>query len=77
MEREPAQFSWSDGNNYVFLHSKTFEEIVLKKEDIPEVDYLLEGLEVKILKFGDQTISCQIPTHGEYVVEGFITEKET
>lgn len=36
LEREPFQYSWTDGENYTFLHTETFEEMQVAYEDVDD-----------------------------------------
>ena len=69
LERERVQFSWEDSDCFVFLHSDTFEEIKVAKDIVDEREWLVEGLDVKLLKFRDKVIGAQLPEICEYVVE--------
>jgi elongation factor P len=69
LEREVYQYSWNDGNIYVFLNTVTFEEVQLLKSDVDKCEYLIEGQEVKLLKFRDRVIGVELPNTSEYVVK--------
>jgi elongation factor P len=69
LEREVCQYSWSDGSMFSFLHSTTFEEIQLSKEDIgTDCEFLVEGQEVKVAKFREKIIGVELPKTYEYEV---------
>jgi translation elongation factor P/translation initiation factor 5A len=71
LEKDFAKFSWNDGDTFTFFDSTTFEELQISKEDIPDADLLYEGLEVKVVKFGNVIVSVMLPTHCTYDVVGF------
>jgi elongation factor P len=56
LTHEPYQYSWTDGSNYTFMHVKSFEEIQLTKEDIDDVEFLVEGQEVDVLFYSSNKI---------------------
>lgn len=61
--RVPVQFSYQDGDNYVFMHTETYEQYTLSTEDIEEqVDYLSEGLEgIVMLLMDDAALGIELP----------------
>lgn len=68
MEKETFHYTWSDGERFSFMNSTTFEEVQLNKEDISDWEFLVEGQEVKILKFHDQLIGVDLPKTYDYEV---------
>ena len=62
------QYSWNDGNIYSFLHSQTFEEVQLGKDDIPEREFLIEGQSVKLSKYNDKVLGIILPKTQIYEV---------
>jgi elongation factor P len=76
LEKEKYQYSWNDGENYSFLHSTTFEEILVRKEDIDHAEFLLEGQEVKLQKFKGKVIGADIGRSQVYEVVS-INEQKT
>ena len=61
--RVPVQFSYQDGDNYVFMHIETYEQYTLSSEDIEEQSpYLTEGLEgIVLLLMDDNALGIQLP----------------
>ena len=45
VEKSAQQFSYMDGEDYVFMNMETFEETKLPASDVP-ADYIVEGSEV-------------------------------
>ena len=56
LEKEMAQYSWLDGNSYVFMNNETFEEVRVPIDDVDNKAFLVEGQIVKLLKFRDNVI---------------------
>ncbi len=49
-EKRPVQYSYADGDNYVFLDSEDFSQVELHKDFIDEdVNYIVDGLECTAL----------------------------
>eukprot|EP01039_Chlorochromonas_danica_P009446 gene9446-10436_t len=61
LEKEVCQYTWTDGNLFCFLNSKTFEEVQVAKDVVDNAQFLIEGQEVKLLKFRDQFIGVELP----------------
>lgn len=76
MEKEPAHFSWADSNSCMFMNTETFEEVRVPKEDIDNMEFLFEGLEVKLVKFRDSVIGVELPNVVVYDVVSVDDTKE-
>ena len=64
IERRLHQFTYQDEAGYHFMDSKTYEEVVLAKEQVPEADFLKEGQEqIEILFHAEKgtVLSCVLP----------------
>jgi elongation factor P len=62
LEWESVQYSWEDANEFVFMHTTTFEEIRLSKSEVVKSKFMKEGLVVKMQKFQGRVIGVQLPT---------------
>lgn len=49
------------------MNANTFEEIAVMKDDI-DTKYLLEGMEVKMVMFGDKIIGVDLPVSYNFTV---------
>lgn len=49
-EKKKAQFSWSDGDELVFMDSETFEEIRISKKTVDDAGSFKEGETYRLLK---------------------------
>jgi len=73
-----VQYLYSDGNLYHFMDTETYEQPVLNRSVLGEaVDFLKEGLEVKLTFFGAEPLDIELPTavdlkvvEAEYAVKG-------
>ncbi len=63
-QKRGVQFSYIDGNRYVFMDSDDFSEIVLHEEDIPEeVPYLTDEMEgIHALFCDGRCVAIELPT---------------
>lgn len=68
LEKEEVQYSWSDGETFHFMNTKTYEQVSLSKEDVTDHEFLTEGIEVKVQKFRDQVIGVEMPKVAEFQV---------
>ena len=77
MEKQQATFSWSDGNNLIFMDTESFEEISVDKQIIDNAKFMIEGSEVKLMKFKGEVIGVDLPTICEFEVESVDMVKST
>lgn len=69
LEGKNAQFMYADGQGYHFMDFESYEEVVLPEELIGEAkDFLVDGLEVELLKYGDKVVGVNIPSFVELEV---------
>lgn len=62
--RAKVQFSYIDGDNYIFMNQEDYSQYSLSREDLDEqVGYLTEGLEgIVALLIDDELIGIELPT---------------
>lgn len=46
LERRQVSYSWCDDNNYIFMDSETYEEVIIPMAEVEQGQYLIPGLEV-------------------------------
>ena len=70
VETHRHQFLYSDDMGFHFMHEKTYEQITLEKEMVPNPDLLKDGENVDILIHSELEIplTCQLPRAVELVV---------
>ena len=63
-ERRELQYSYADGDRYVFMDLEDYSEIVLPAEDISEeLNFLVEGMEgIQGLISESRTLGIELPT---------------
>jgi elongation factor P len=78
LEYHQVQYLYHDGDLYHFMDVETYEQPVLNGSMIGDaVNYLTEGLEVKLTLYGNEPIDVELPTsvdmeviEAEYAVKG-------
>lgn len=62
--RAKAQFSYVDGDNYVFMNSEDYTQYTLSSEDLEDqIGYLTEGLQgIVALLIDDEVIAIELPS---------------
>ncbi len=64
-----ADYSYSDGENYYFMNSQTYEMIAIPKERIKEESrFLKEGMQVVVFIYEGQPTGIELPKHVELKV---------
>ena len=63
VERRPYQYLFKDDMGYNFMHTETFEQIILQKIMINGVDLMKEGQTVEVMYHADEemALSCDLP----------------
>ncbi len=63
IERRPYQFSYSDDLGYHFLHTETWEEIIVPGESIEGVQFLKDGdiCEAMVQAATEEILTCEMP----------------
>jgi len=78
LDHHIVQFLYSDGNLFHFMDTETFEQPVLNRSVLGDaVDYLKDGLEVKLTFFKSEPLDIELPTavdlkvvEAEFAVKG-------
>lgn len=65
VERRPYQYLYKDDMGYIFMHTKTFEQVTIQEEIISASKFLKEGQEVEILYHADTEtpLTCDLPAY--------------
>ena len=62
LEKNVMQFTYKDGDKYVFMDMTTFEESLLTKAQIGEQSkYLKEGMDAMVVQWGDRILEVELP----------------
>ncbi|NES75272.1 MULTISPECIES: elongation factor P [unclassified Okeania] len=62
LDKRVMQHTYKDADQFVFMDMETYEEANLSSDQIGErVKYLSEGMEVNVIKWGEQVIEVELP----------------
>jgi elongation factor P len=62
VERQPAQYLYTDGNLYTFMNTETYDQIAINKDRLGDVAlYLKENDDCQLLTYGEEAISVELP----------------
>ena len=62
LEERSMQFLYSQGEEYNFMDTKTYDQIVIMKDQIDDqVNFLIDNMEVEVLMFNDNPIGVTLP----------------
>jgi elongation factor P len=70
MTRRPSNFSYMDGDNYVFLDNEDYTPYTLSPSHAPDLkDYLIDGLDgFFVMVVDDQPVALQLPQFVELTI---------
>lgn len=70
VDKIKAIYSYTDKNNLVFMDGETFEQIEIDGERLKwEKNFIIDGSEVNILKFGDEVLNVSLPDQVSLKIE--------
>lgn len=62
LDRSTVTYQYLEGEQYHFMDSSTFEDIVLTEKQLGEAkNYLIDNLELDIVRYNDEPISVDLP----------------
>jgi elongation factor P len=62
IERQPAQYLYTDGNILYFMNKETYDQIPMNRDRVGEAaSYLKENDDCQVLTYGDEAISVELP----------------
>ncbi|NJP08134.1 MAG: elongation factor P [Leptolyngbyaceae cyanobacterium RU_5_1] len=62
LEKSTMQHTYKDGDSFVFMDMATYEETQLSASQIGDrVKYLKEGMEVNVVRWGEQIMEVELP----------------
>jgi elongation factor P len=63
IEKKNMQFLYSDGDQYHFMDTNTYDQVALPASALGDaLNYLKEGAEITVLSYEDQPIGVELPT---------------
>jgi len=66
VERRPYQYLYADGDNFMFMHEETYEQIGLPQSLIENNDLMKEGQHVEMMfvtEPEEKCLTCELPTY--------------
>ncbi|MBI2008592.1 elongation factor P [Candidatus Amesbacteria bacterium] len=64
--RKPMQFLYKDGETYVFMDPKTYEQVIIG--EVEEGKYLKDGVTVNVLFWDETALAVELPPKMEFEV---------
>lgn len=64
--KQPMQFTYMDGDDYMFMNMETFEE--LRVPPVAVNKFVKEGMECGIVQWNGKVIGCEVPNPYTYTV---------
>jgi elongation factor P len=62
LDRSRVTYQYQDGDQYHFMDTSNYEDIVLTGEQLGDAkDYLIDNLELDIVRYNDEPISVDLP----------------
>ncbi|MEI6156606.1 MAG: elongation factor P [bacterium] len=62
MERRTAQFLFSEGDDYTFMDTETYDQFVITAEQLGEAkDYIKDGLQLDRVSYEGETLGVELP----------------
>jgi elongation factor P len=69
LDRREMQYLYSDGDDYTFMDTETFDQLPITKAQIgDQINYLKENMNAQVLFHGDKIIGVDLPSHVELMI---------
>ena len=69
MERRTAQFLFSEGDDYTFMDTETYDQFVITAEQLGDAkDYIKDGLQLDRLSYEGETLGVELPINLDLTV---------
>jgi elongation factor P len=69
MERRTAQFLFSEGDDYTFMDTETYDQFVITATQLGEAkDYIKDGLQLDRISYEGETIGVELPINLDLTV---------
>ena len=71
MERRTAQFLFSEGDDYTFMDTETYDQFVITAEQLGDAkDYIKDGLQLDRVSYEGETLGVELPINLDLKVTG-------
>ena len=62
LDRSTVTYQYQDGDQYHFMDTSTYDDVVLTSAQLGDAkDYLIDNLELDIVRYNDEPISVELP----------------
>jgi len=69
MERRTAQFLFSEGDDYTFMDTETYDQFVITAEQLGDAkDYIKDGLQLDRVSYEGETLGVELPINLDLIV---------
>ena len=69
MERRTAQFLFSEGDDYTFMDTETYDQFVITAEQLGEAkNYIKDGLQLDRISYEGETLGVELPINLDLTV---------
>ena len=69
MERRTAQFLFSEGDDYTFMDTETYDQFVITTEQLGDAkDYIKDGLQLDRVSYEGETLGVELPINLDLTV---------
>ena len=69
IDRQPMQYLYAAGENYVFMNNETYEQVELSTKTLGDnINFIKEGLDITVDYFEGEVLGITIPEKVEYEV---------
>lgn len=69
IEKKQMSYLYHDGNNIILMDNETFNQVEIPLKNVQwEINFLKEGMEVKIRMFNQEVLGIELPTNVELEV---------
>jgi elongation factor P len=70
LERRPAQFLFSDGNDYTFMDTSTYDQFVITGDQLGDAkEYIKDNLVLERISYEEETIGVELPINIDLIVK--------
>ncbi len=70
LDQRKMEYLYQDGDDYVFMDQKTYEQVSISKDMLGErVNYLLENMTIDVQFNGDEILGIELPQHMEIEIK--------
>jgi elongation factor P len=70
LDLRPMQFSYIDGDNYVFMDNESYDQVEVPKNELGDaVNYLIDNMELEIAFYEGRAVDVRLPITVERIIK--------